>query len=78
MTSRFLMLYLGHIERIVRTQALSALAVGRELGGGPPWRTPVARRHPAGEGERHASGARSPSGCHGDCSGRDAQSRNRP
>ena len=36
MTSRFSMLYLGHIERIVRTQALSALAVRRELGGGPP------------------------------------------
>jgi len=54
--------------RIVSTQALSAPSVPRELGGGPPWRTPVSRRHPAGEGERHASGSRSPSGCHGSCS----------
>ena len=61
--------------RIDRMKALSALSVPRELGGGPPWRTPVSRRHPAGEGERHASGSRSPSGCHGSCSGRDAQSR---
>jgi len=56
--------------RIVSTQALSAPSVPRELGGGPPWRTPVSRRHPAGEGERHASGSRSPSGCDGDCSSR--------
>ena len=51
MTSRFLMLYLGHIERIVRTQALSALAVRRELGGGPPGEP----RSPAGTGRARES-----------------------
>ena len=40
--------------RIDRAKALSALSVPRELGGGLPRRTPVCRRHPAGEGERHA------------------------